>query len=954
MRCPKCNFPVLPKFDECPKCHTILKESEAAPSFDFDSKPAAQPSFDFDSAPTPQAVVEESIIIEEEPKTALDVISGKIVWGVAPGQIARRITPEEIARYDAVKGVVIEDGVTAAVFVDGKEVFALEGGIYRFGNEPVKIDGKRAIITPRGKTEILPPEPKDKPSGGGVFGFVKSLFGSKKQEKPKKPKPKAPNPAVNEKQEPKPEPKAAPKPAPSPSILREKSVVTVYLISNRVFELAFGSQAGENYSPFKIKAGIHDVEIGVALQACVSDYTQFRQNYLADQTSVTLTSLTDMMRPWVEQILAHSLKNIDVSNGLSDQDRSIISEKLGEMLQSRLFGISILSVFDLSTKGEDFEKLRNRERELWMAEKEGDTDLRMAEFRNRLTARERQLELEESSSLNVHELAMQRNESEFKRELAALNQDNLLTEDEFNKFLEVHEMEIRLRRAALNADEQVRGYETEKILSELANRKLIDEDALAVVREQVENGAFERAQLNDILRQKALTKSAIEKLRLESELAVSQKEADRIQTRMDREDQLEEADFEVLLYGKKYAARKQETADSLELESLALDAQIAMRRKEDAYSDERYDIDRRRETDEWEEEFRREGKKLDRSREERRKDAEFDFDMQVKKETFDFDMTAKKAQFDFDLEEKRNMADTERSIRLDAHAQDMADREHQRAMEDKRLEQEALRMKGDIAFRNMQAMMEAKRAARKDELEAEVDKLNIKSQMTAEQIASEQLAGLDAEAQKAYMEALREKNSSTHENEALRREMEARREMQEQSRNDMKEMMAQMMAMTQQQSQQFADMARHSMDTTADIAKARAASDAGAAERRAQDLERDNERYRQDAMHAQGRLDQTASRSMDYVTRQNISENQAAPQPQESSAPETPETVRLNTSWLREHGYSGSFNELAGMLNSMGGRISQDFDESGNPVIVVDDLTTGQVMKVLQDCGITF
>ena len=947
MRCPNCNFPVLPKFDECPKCHTPLKDNKPTQSFDFDSKPTAKPAFDFDAAPAPKAVVEETVIIEDEPKTALDVISGKIVWGIAPGQIARKITPEEIARYDAVKGVVVEDGVTAAVFVDGKEIFALEGGIYRFGNEPVKVEGKKAVITPRGKTEFLPPEPQDKKSEDRIFGFVRRLFGAKRQEKPKT---KAPKASSNEK----PEPKPMPKPAPSPSILREKSVVTVYLISNRVFELAFGARSGESYRPFTIKAGVHDIEIGVALQACVSDYTQFRQNYLADKSSVTLTSLTDMMRPWVEQILAHSLKNIDVSNGLSEGERNSVSEKLGEMLQSRLFGIEILNVFDLSTEGKDFEKLRSRERELWMAEKEGDADLRMAEFRNRLTARERQLELEESSSLNAHELGIMRNESEFKRELAALNKDNLLSEDEFNRFLEVHEMEIRLRQAALNADEQARGYETEKLLAELANKRLIDEDALAIVKEQIENGAFERAQLNDILRQKALTKSAMEKLRLETELAVSQREADRTQNRMEREDRLEEADFEVLLYGKQYAARKQETADNLELESLTLDAQIAMRRKEDAYSDERYDIDRRREADEWEEEFRREGKKLDRSREERRKDAEFDFDMQVKKENFDFDMTAKKAQFDFDLEEKRNMADTERSIRLDAHAQDMADREHQRAMEDKRLEQEALRMKGDIAFRNMQAMMEAKRAARKDELEAEVDKLNIKSQMSAEQIASEQLAGLDAEAQKAYMEAMKEKHSSTHENEALRREMEARREMQEQSRNDMKEMMAQMMAMTQQQSQQFADMARHSMDTSADIAKARAASDASAAERRAQDLERDNERYRQDAMHAQGRLDQTAAQSMEYVTRQNISENQAARQPEASNEPEAPETVRLNTSWLREHGYAGSFNELAGMLNSMGGQISQDFDEGGNPVIVVDDLTTGQVMKVLQDCGITF
>ena len=258
---------------------------------------------------------------------------------------------------------------------------------------------------------------------------------------------------------------------------------------------------------------------------------------------------------------------------------------------------------------------------------------------------------------------------------------------------------------------------------------------------------------------------------------------------------------------------------------------------------------------------------------------------------------------------------------------------------------------------NMKAMMEAKRAARQDELKADVDKLNIRSQMTAEQIASEQLAGLDAAAQKAYMDAMREKHSSTHENEALQREMEARREMHEQSRADMKEMMAQMMAMTQQQSQNFADMARHSMDTTADIAKARAAAETGAAERRAADLERDNERYRDDARFAQSRLDETQHQSLNYSTQQTLaaqSQQQQPQQPQQEVAANEPEEVRLNTAWLRSHNYQGSFNELAGVLNSMGGDISQDFDNDGNPVIVVKGLPNGQVMKVLQESGVEF
>jgi hypothetical protein len=38
----------------------------------------------------------------------------------------------------------------------------------------------------------------------------------------------------------------------------------------------------------------------------------------------------------------------------------------------------------------------------------------------------------------------------------------------------------------------------------------------------------------------------------------------------------------------------------------------------------------------------------------------------------------------------------------------------------------------------------------------------------------------------------------------------------------------------------------------------------------------------------------------------------------------------------------------------MGGDISQDFDEQGNPVIVVEQLTDSQVMDVLIKLGVKF
>lgn len=293
-------------------------------------------------------------------------------------------------------------------------------------------------------------------------------------------------------------------------------------------------------------------------------------------------------------------------------------------------------------------------------------------------------------------------------------------------------------------------------------------------------------------------------------------------------------------------------------------------------------------------------------------------------------------------------------------------------MEMRRQQQEELRLKGNIAMENMKAMMEAKRAAKKDELDAATDQLNIKSQMTAEQIAAEQLRDLDASAQAGFMDALKEKSSSAKEAELARREAEMTRQMHEQmmgradsmheqNRNDLKEMMAQMMQMQQMSQQQAMDLARHSMDTSAAIASSQAASNASAAERRAADLERDNQRYREDARHAQERVDSNQAQSLDYTTRvtQTAMENDVP-------APEVPagaraqamreeiSTVPLNTGWLRDHGFAGSFNELAGQLSSLGASISKDFDADGNPVIVVDGLPEGQIFDTLQSFGVEF
>lgn len=1013
MRCPKCNFPVLPKFDKCPKCGTPLKEAPAAKpaaDFDFDApapktapKPAAG-GFDFDD-PKPKPVVSKV----PQPVDGVSIISGKAVWSLGPGQIARRVTEREMADCGAVKGVVVQDGVTAAVFSDGKLVQTLDGGIYRFSDEIVRVPGKPTLIkTPQGEEKSVAEEKKA--TEEKKRGFLSRLFGAKKETKFEA---AAAKPVVN-------------KPTPKPDVLEQRntSVVAIYLISNRVFEESFGSTGSVDYVPFEVTASGTPLKVGASMQMRVTDFETFRRQYLVDSNEVSVETIRRMMSPWVKQILEHAFAPMQVNDGrLTTAQQDSLKQTLGAMLQNRLFGLSIINIFDIVTRDEDFERLNEQQRELAKAERENELYVRETEFRNRLTDFEAQQEALKLTKENDANLSREREYARFETVLAELNRDKLLTEDELKQFMAQHEMEMRLAEAARNADEQTRRYESEKILNDLADRKLIDDDERKMIEERVSNGQFERGQLNDLMRHKALVGNTLEKLRLDTDLALQQAKASHELDVNAMRQETERTDLESILYGKQYAIDRQRAVDELELNSIRLDADIETRRKEDAYAEEKYQLDRKHDHDEWTEKFMRESKEMDRSRENRRADADLDFDIRSRNEEHDFemgrrrdehdfDMTARKAEFDFDLDDRRQNRDIDRTIRLDEHGQNIADREHARERQDRhddfdmesqrkaqdfdfesrraqmdleaadrqhardmemrRQQQEELRLKGNIAMENMKAMMEAKRAAKKDELDAATDQLNIKSQMTAEQIAAEQLRDLDASAQAGFMDALKEKSSSAKEAELARREAEMTRQMHEQmmgradsmheqNRNDLKEMMAQMMQMQQMSQQQAMDLARHSMDTSASIASSQAAANASAAERRAADLERDNQRYREDARHAQERVDNNQTQSLDYATRvtQTAMENDV-PAPEVPTAARTQamreeiSTVPLNTAWLRDHGFVGSFNELAGQLSSLGASISKDFDADGNPVIVVDGLPEGQIFDTLRSFGVEF
>jgi hypothetical protein len=306
----------------------------------------------------------------------------------------------------------------------------------------------------------------------------------------------------------------------------------------------------------------------------------------------------------------------------------------------------------------------------------------------------------------------------------------------------------------------------------------------------------------------------------------------------------------------------------------------------------------------------------DRNVQRNREQQQFDFDLKRAEKTAEIEDKQREKKFDFDLEvQKQEKADEhvlrmeEHEMKMASHEQDMADREAQRRMEE-------LKLKGNIAMQNMQAMMDAKRAARQDEFEAEERRLQTQKEMTAEQIMAAQIREMDAEAQAKFAESFSAGKDAARE-----------REVAEEKTQIYEKMMGQMM-----------DMAKTGMQTNADIANGRITEERSR-----------GEDYKEEAHRAQERLDRTQEQSLKYTAQVTSSE-----QSTQAPATESPSPIPLNTLWLREHGFEGSFNELAGYLHNLGADISQDYDNQGNPIIVVEGINQAKVMEVLEKAGVKF
>ena len=464
MKCPKCGYPVLPKFTKCPHCgESLIKE---------DNNTNLPDANDF------------------------SIVKGRAIWNVQKGEIAHLIKETELINTDGLKGVIVQEGCSAIVFMNGIITSIMQAGIYSFPTkEPTP------AIRP-----VVPSEPKveDKPNdftgfangasaiGRGIRNF---LFGKKKDENPEQ------------------HVKRVERTKEKISKLPDFKTCRIYIVSNRLFNLFFDLQVDEegnyDFAPFVIATKTVDAKIALSLQMQVTNMNEFVGNYLTDQQSVSTVLFQQQLRTCVKNTLTQLLRNLDYQqDGLPEPIVNNLKNRIKSACNEQLYGIEVTKVLDITDESEDFNRFRSAERDLFVNEKELDYLTRSNEFRNRL-----------EQEKNKQEANQAANAESLRQTLQSINKDKLLSEDEMEQFVMMMDSQKRLREAKTKQEE----YEA---LSDMKKSRLVKEEDIAALENVLAQNKVSRDSIVDLMRAQAEQDLALNKQIAEFKLSDNKKDHD--------------------------------------------------------------------------------------------------------------------------------------------------------------------------------------------------------------------------------------------------------------------------------------------------------------------------------------------------------------------------------------------------------------------------------------------
>lgn len=466
-----------------------------------------------------------------------------VSWTIAPGQIARNIYAQEFLEMSDADGVYIQEGVTAVLFIDGIEAAEMQGGVYSFATEKThndackeKAENEAAIRAKEGLVQKL----------GRIGRSVAHFFYHSHE-------------AIREEQK-----KDKERTREHIRRITSKSVVSVVLKRDGVVNFTMGirpliTEDGSTtmkFSPFKIRTKTLTVDIAVAMEARIYDFHEFRTTYLMERNSYSVNDLRVALNTFMRTTLQRAMRDYAADGDLLPQDlMASVSYDLMTQSKELLHGIGISNVLDITTENEAFARFRAIEEKLFCADKEIDYLTRTNEFKNRLQSVENQQKVTEAKT-----------ELDLRKELAQINNDQLIHEDEMEEFVQLLQTQKRIREAQ-NENEELAA------LLKLKGNRLISEDEYDTLESSIRDKKFDREQVSAEFQMQAANRTNMSRVQLELRLHKSELLAGA---------ELTDIRFEEL--------RKSQTRQ-FQLDDTEQEHDLAAARRQDEYTDSRREKD---------------------------------------------------------------------------------------------------------------------------------------------------------------------------------------------------------------------------------------------------------------------------------------------------------------------------------------------------------------------------
>lgn len=452
MNCPICNNPIKPGAKFCTSCGKKLDESgNLCPKCNAPLKPDAK-----FCTKCGTRISQENPSNKQKLPEDMESSTERIYWNIQPGQVARVISEAEFESYGKVKGVIISEGTTAYIRANGRTIASISGGTYDFidNNGASNTTGNNENIFRRG------------------WNFITNLFKSKSKKEEKKEEEN--NGQLTAEQ------LYAQQQASIYENAKRGAAFSVVIILDKAFPLMIGAKQEHlddysNFVPMSIETKYTTIQVGVNAYFAIRDKERFITQYLTDKQIMNTALIVDEITDTIRVILQDELYDVELtSNRIPNEYHNRIKEKINAVANEAFYGISLVRIVEISAESKDLERFSVLSRELYLSEKELDYLHRTNDFKNRLADTE--------NSQRIHEA---RTETELRRCLEEINRDNLLLDDEMQKFEYLLANE-RIIREAKSDDER------EQALHEIKKTGLIREEEIEALRHKLKTEEYKR------------------------------------------------------------------------------------------------------------------------------------------------------------------------------------------------------------------------------------------------------------------------------------------------------------------------------------------------------------------------------------------------------------------------------------------------------------------------------